>query len=244
MQDSVFQFSTEASRIQSFGEDILNESKHTLARAGFFYCRHQSFIKCYSCFLIINVDDISPDIDIVAFHEEKQPQCQYISKYFPALYPEVNTRSKRFLSYNSLKYERERLQTFIEWPNPWLFPEDLAASGFYYLRYLDHCACVFCRVIIGKWEQEDTAMGEHKRHAPHCSFVRGQPVGNVPLRHSEILDKLPLDGEEPPTPATVSFEERKRKNATDQFNSISGRLMSGSYAECSKSFFMNYIKLN
>ena len=132
-----------------------------------------------------------------------------------------NFRSKIFNnSDHSLRYEKERLETFIEWPIPWLSPEELAADGFYYLRTLDHCACFFCRGIIGVWEEGDTPRGEHTRHFPQCPFVKGRPVGNIPLRHSAILDKLPL----------VDNNNYSTTITNHQF--FPGRYMPGSYAEC------------
>ena len=131
-------------------------------------------------------------------------------------------RSKKFQSYDSLLYEKERFDTFIEWPVPWVSPKDLAADGFYYLRTKDHCACVFCRGIVGNWAVGDTPRIEHERHFPQCPFVRGQPVGNVPLTHSAILEKL--DGKECPMPMPRSFYATVEQR--------SGRHMPGSYPEC------------
>ena len=131
-------------------------------------------------------------------------------------------RSKKFQSFHSLLYEKERLDTFIEWPAPWVSPKDLAADGFYYLRTKDHCACVFCRGIIGSWRVGDTPRNEHARHFSHCPFVRGLPSGNVPLTHCAILEKL--DGKECPMPKPRSFYATVEPR--------SGRHMPGSYPEC------------
>ena len=97
---------------------------------------------------------------------------------------------KIFVSYKELRYEQERLDTFIKWPLDWLKPEDLARDGFYFLREKDYCACVFCDGIIGDWEDGDTPRGEHQRLAPQCHFIRGDPVGNIPLEQCTILSKL------------------------------------------------------
>lgn len=95
--------------------------------------------------------------------------------------------TKKFTSYDSLRFETDRLETFIKWPVEWIKPEDLAKDGFYYLRTADHCACVFCRGIVGSWEYEDNPRSEHKRHFPHCPFIKGQPVGNIPVTQSNII---------------------------------------------------------
>lgn len=102
-------------------------------------------------------------------------------------------RSKTFVSMDSLWYEEERLATFIDWPVPFISSRELAQEGFYYLRTKDHCACAFCRGIIGAWEEGDTPRGEHKRHFPHCPFVQGKVTPNVPLKQGNILSRLSLE---------------------------------------------------
>ncbi|XP_069937983.1 death-associated inhibitor of apoptosis 1-like [Cherax quadricarinatus] len=101
-----------------------------------------------------------------------------------------NNGSKKFSSYDSLQFEKERLDTFIDWPIKWLNPSDLARDGFYYLRKDDHCACVFCRGIVGVWEEGDTPRREHEKHFPRCPFIRGMPVGNIPIKYDKIFDSL------------------------------------------------------
>ncbi|XP_050710369.1 baculoviral IAP repeat-containing protein 7-B-like [Eriocheir sinensis] len=96
-------------------------------------------------------------------------------------------RNKMFTSYKSLRFEKERRDTFIDWPVKWLKPEDLARDGFIYLREADHCACVFCRGIVGAWEKGDIPRKEHQRHFPQCPFVNGKPVGNIPYAQGMII---------------------------------------------------------
>ena len=200
----------ESFRQTTFGENAL---KNQLAQAGFFYSNN-SDIKCFKCNYELDTSEISLNLDVIKLHKDKQPDCQFIT----SLTSSSNTRSKKFLSYDSLRYEKERLNTFIEWPIPWISPHNLAADGYYYLRTEDNCACVFCRGIIGMWDDSDTPRGEHQKHCPYCPFIRGQPVGNVPMAQCIILDKLRLDGEECPIPQSR----------------CETRLMSGSYAECSE----------
>lgn len=100
-------------------------------------------------------------------------------------------RNKAFVSRNSLKYEQERLNTFIDWPHmDILKPEDLAEVGFYYLRSSDYTACIFCDVVVYNWENYDTPKREHQRLSPRCPFIRGDPVGNIPIAQHNVLRKL------------------------------------------------------
>ena len=131
-------------------------------------------------------------------------------------------RTKKFISYDSLRFEKERLETFIDWPVTWLSPGDLAREGFYYLRTKDHCACVFCRGIIGAWEEGNTPRGEHKRHFPQCPFIAGKPVGNVPYTQSVIISHITPSPETAP-PLSLSMDVCGL-----------GKPLPGSYSEGSK----------
>uniref|UniRef100_A0A2P2HXT5 E3 ubiquitin-protein ligase XIAP-like n=1 Tax=Hirondellea gigas TaxID=1518452 RepID=A0A2P2HXT5_9CRUS len=122
---------------------------------------------------------------------------------------------KGFHTFDSLRYERERLATFIDWPVSWLTPDSLAKDGFYYLREKDHCSCVFCRGIVGAWEPGDLPNTEHHRHFPMCAFVKGQPVGNIPILQGDLLAALPTDGPhlppvDPRAPANCTIHQRAR----------------------------------
>nr|BDT62305.1 MAG: baculoviral IAP repeat-containing protein [Penaeus semisulcatus majanivirus] len=133
-------------------------------------------------------------------------------------------RNMPFVSYDCLRYEEKRLGTFIDWPHEWLKPSELAADGFYYLRKDDHCACIFCRGIVGAWEKTDTPRGEHQRHFPHCPFIRGKPTGNVPIVQGNILARLPV------IHASLDDCGSRRVEADDC--RFSSRHMAGSYPEC------------
>ncbi|XP_042873338.1 baculoviral IAP repeat-containing protein 3-like [Penaeus japonicus] len=155
--------------------------------------------------------------------QEMRPDCHFAQGLRTVPKP---SRSKTFISYDSLRFEKERLDTFIDWPIKWLDPSELASDGFYYLRTADHCACVFCRGIVGAWEVGDTPRGEHQRHFPHCPFIRGQPVGNVSIHHSDILEQWPRQNSTPQTNTST------QKSGEDECGT--SRLMAGSYPECCK----------
>ena len=58
---------------------------------------------------------------------------------------------------------------------------ELSKYGFFYTGFSDHVKCAFCTVIIFNWEPADKPLTEHRKHAPSCPFLRGEPVGNVPF---------------------------------------------------------------
>src|SRR5678816_2149518 len=101
-------------------------------------------------------------------------------------------RSKAFIYPEAeFLFEKERLLTFIDWPVSFISPEELAKEGFYYLRNEDHCACVFCKRIIGHWVLGDTPKGEHLDKSPQCLFARGEKTKNIPclLYTSDAADE-------------------------------------------------------
>ena len=211
------QLREELCRVNTYGENSNIPLKDDLAKGGFYFTQIGHKVKCAGCGLEVDTSRISSPQEVHALHKEKSPQCQYLASS-----PVPQNRTKKFTSYDSLRFEKERLETFIDWPVAWLSPADLAKDGFYYLRTADHCACVFCRGIVGAWEKGDTPREEHQRHFPHCPFIKGQPVGNIPLVHGSIISRITPSPEAPPAlPLSMDV-------------CGSGRPMPGSYPESSE----------
>nr|BDT62997.1 MAG: baculoviral IAP repeat-containing protein [Trachysalambria curvirostris nimavirus] len=210
-------------RLSTFGDHGFSVDKKILAMAGFYFTKRGDDVKCFDCNLEFDAKSLKATDDIAMIHRERSRDCVFAQSLDMGLFRIASDRargapsprpaegirlnrpgrSKTFLSYDSLRYEKERLETFIDWPIEWLNPADLSADGFYYLRTADHCACIFCRGVVGAWEVGDTPRGEHQRHFPHCTFIRGKPVGNVPIIHSNILARLPVQENEPQNQATT-----------------------------------------
>lgn len=83
--------------------------------------------------------------------------------------------------HDEMKSERNRLASFSGWTVPFIRPADLAKAGFYYVNQRDNCRCAFCDNFVGDWEEGDVPQEEHAKLFPLCGFVRGAPVGNIPL---------------------------------------------------------------
>ncbi|XP_046558234.1 baculoviral IAP repeat-containing protein 2-like [Haliotis rubra] len=81
-----------------------------------------------------------------------------------------------------MKSERTRLGTYARWAYGSIQrPGDLAATGLFYTGYMDKVQCAFCHGVLKKWQKSDIPFDEHARHFPHCRFIRGLHVGNIPL---------------------------------------------------------------
>nr|BDT62952.1 MAG: baculoviral IAP repeat-containing protein [Trachysalambria curvirostris majanivirus] len=101
---------------------------------------------------------------------------------------------KYFINQIDLKYEENRLATFIGWPLEWLQPSDLAADGFYYLGKKDYCICVFCRKVFSKWKKTENFKDVHFQYSRGCKFINGYAVGDIPIKFSKIINKYKDNG--------------------------------------------------
>ncbi|XP_035670163.1 baculoviral IAP repeat-containing protein 3-like, partial [Branchiostoma floridae] len=81
-----------------------------------------------------------------------------------------------------LNTEIHRIHTYFGWPdNVPVTPGELAKLGFFYLGVRDKVECAFCGGVLHQWERGDDPEVEHRRHYPHCPFMRNCATSNVPL---------------------------------------------------------------
>ena len=219
MVDNVnFELSIEKLRYDSFVNLTtlnLNEKKK-LSENGFYYDNRK--IKCYACQGEIKEEEERCD----EYYNHHKPNCS-VRDYLRM--QRTWSKPKKNSIYDGLRYETERLETFIDWPINWINPVALAAAGFYYLRSKDYCACVFCKGIVGQWALEDEPMVEHRKHFEKCPFLTGVPQGNIPADICSILDSLRLsEDEERPRPSN-------NNNNAEEYNLFVKRLKSFRDAE-------------
>lgn len=79
------------------------------------------------------------------------------------------------------RFEAARLQSFEDWPVPFIERETLAADGFYYTGVCDVVRCFECLLELSQWVEGDNPMVDHQRWSPECRFIRKMPCGNVPI---------------------------------------------------------------
>jgi ssDNA-binding Zn-finger/Zn-ribbon topoisomerase 1 len=83
--------------------------------------------------------------------------------------------------HHKMKFEKFRLESFKNWPVPYIDVYELAKDGFYFLGLEDRVECTFCLIKIKNWEAENTARDEHLKWSPQCPIVKGNQTDNVPL---------------------------------------------------------------
>lgn len=82
-----------------------------------------------------------------------------------------------------MNFERNRLNTFNNWPSSApVDPVRLAKAGFYYTGDGIEVQCFSCAGKISDWNYGDQVMLRHRRLEPDCQFiVNSSRSGNVPF---------------------------------------------------------------
>lgn len=87
-----------------------------------------------------------------------------------------------------LRYEKDRLLTFVGWTSP-VSPIKLAAAGFYYLTKSDLTRCPFCGVIVYEWEVCDDPLLDHCKWSKNCPFIKYlDQLESLPLKAGDEID--------------------------------------------------------
>ena len=147
-----------------------------------FYCNGE-YIFCDEC---NSQQSYFPGTDIISYHLAIHKDCESAKKENP----------RPFVGYDSLKYEEERLATFINWRG-YVNPIHLARDGLFYTRFSDRCMCYFCCGTLDGWEPNENVRNKHKLKYPNCPFICGKPVGNVSMVNCNILTSISM-GKKPP----------------------------------------------
>uniref|UniRef100_A0A7S4P025 Uncharacterized protein n=1 Tax=Guillardia theta TaxID=55529 RepID=A0A7S4P025_GUITH len=98
---------------------------------------------------------------------------------------------------DDLRYEWNRLQTFVDWPLDKPRPAELAKAGFFFVPAADapdRCAHFCADKFFASWEPEDDPWEVLCANCPDCPFIHGAS-GNVPL--PSAYSNSTQEGEEP-----------------------------------------------
>ena len=112
---------------------------------------------------------------IVEWSTEERCLVDAKSYYYDIAYPYnkvLCVTEKPGIKYPRFKTLLTREKTFKEWPPTIpVQSQQLAAAGFFYTGYADKVTCFCCGITLKKWESDDVAMVEHKKHAPECNYL-------------------------------------------------------------------------
>lgn len=225
--------SYEGDRLDTFANAQLavTEKIKLLANAGFYFDSKTNKVVCFNCNININISYLPlltsttiPSKDYyINYHKTVNRTCLFVKHHRP-------TRIQTFDVYEdkSLHYHRDRVETYIDWPNFHLIdPEELATNGFYYTRYKNKCICVGCQEVLLVTERNISRMRKNNFHSykyfvARCNFVKKPHHSynsvNVPMVVSNILDSLVVEGYRYPYPQDVTFTINYQSTGSDSFD--------------------------
>jgi len=89
---------------------------------------------------------------------------------------------------NEMLHEKYRIESFQNWPVPYINVRELAANGFYYTGCCDVVECRFCRLRLNNWEADDDVVEQHNKFASYCPFLRfPEKTENVKMNKKILL---------------------------------------------------------
>ena len=88
-----------------------------------------------------------------------------------------------------------RLDTFVNWPVPYLAPRVMAAASSFYSGTEDTVECNFCHIQLDRWRRDDILLERHRKSSPHCSFVIRELLRSVSSTESGMTCPVTDDDE-------------------------------------------------
>ena len=149
-------------------------SKQELTSSGYYWTGNH--LRCHFCELTIEKGDVTSNVN--GQHLLLSPTCTLMTN--------SSNNIEMCSDPTNYRYEAHRLYSFltIDWHAP-ISVYDVAKWGFHFLSSPDISRCIFCRLEIRGWEENDRADLEHTRWNPHCAFMSNIRVGNVPIGGEE-----------------------------------------------------------
>ena len=94
------------------------------------------------------------------------------------------------LKKQQMNKEKNRIESFVNWPKPWIDIRKLARNGFYYLGRGDEIMCNFCDSGVHKFDAEDILIeNQHDNTGGFfkCPLECGEETDNVPFDPIKII---------------------------------------------------------
>jgi len=169
-----------------------------LARCGFYYTGRDDTVQCFQCLAALK--DWRRGDHPHGRHRRANPECHIVTNRDTlngAVYcfsgvglpsnllarrpisslepdvPSINRSCPDELSWQHMRLNSFRLQTFYDWPKAEIVSAaTLARAGFFYTGKGDLTQCAFCKRKFTDWQAGDIPTEEHRREVPYCAFVR------------------------------------------------------------------------
>jgi hypothetical protein len=92
----------------------------------------------------------------------------------------------------NLKSGDDRRKRFEGWSVESMDKDRPAAAGFYYTIRGDIVPCAFCGMKVGRWQEGDSPLDDHKRFSPSCGSLRAFLLEIFLLTSLKHLKNLPV----------------------------------------------------
>lgn len=115
--------------------------------------------------------------------------------------PIYKDQSKRLESFQAVSWQQHLAAT----------PDKLAKAGFYYIGPSDRVKCGYCGGKLKNWQPTDSAVEEHVKHFPDCSFVKTFKIQIVVLSKN-IRTKAKKDSCKPSKELMIEAAEERAKS--------------------------------
>ncbi|XP_037820614.1 death-associated inhibitor of apoptosis 2 [Lucilia sericata] len=220
---------SEETRLRSFSVWPINAPvcSRTLAANGFFATGNLLEVACNWCHCHISDWEFNDNVE--ERHTRLSPQCEFIINRHQCGNIPFSMTENDLLRVNQdrntvvnegpsstakehreldLLIEKDRLATFVNWPNPHITPQSLAKAGFFYRNRSDEVECAWCKGVIAQWEKQDNAFEEHRRFFPECPRVLLGPL--IEIANDGIRDLGIQQISPPKNPKYTSLHSRLR----------------------------------
>ena len=110
-------------------------------------------------------------------------------------HPRDFSRPVNMTEKNIYRFAQNRLKSFQDnsWPLEDVAAEELAEAGFFVRserKHPDETECIFCRLKIFHWTPDMDPLVVHNQRSPHCDFIMGYSVDNIPLDGKAASDPI------------------------------------------------------
>ncbi|KAF7250447.1 Baculoviral IAP repeat-containing protein 1 [Varanus komodoensis] len=111
---------------------------------------------------------------------------------------------------STMRSEAKRLKTFLSTPpdnfNSTWAPSEMATNGFYHTGVKTAIQCFCCGLVLLARSFRRSPHESHKKYSPHCEFILGKEVGNIPKFEVRVQNP-----ENSPSEVTKGYKEVEKR---------------------------------
>lgn len=118
---------------------------------------------------------------------------------------------------SQMNFEKFRLESFIDWPKPWIDVREMASNGFYYIGREDKVTCFFCKLHLCEFEADDIPNELHSKWSIDCPLFNHEKTTNITLKDQKEYHENKFNLEPLIHALTMAWSEADFKNPDDDY---------------------------